>query len=433
MNGPGRTSRRCQAGVSSVLLLLLLSPALLAADVAPVRVDENLCYKPHDLAGVWGHLLFGYTVSPEGRVGNVRLAYDRVEPEEHRSALIKALTGCINAWSFRPGTKDGRRARFYQLVPFHFFRPAPDDDLDVPIPGGRTIGLSRIQEMYKEKLVLADKLLASRTYTKAEGNGWVLRTNVRQKFANDIKKALEFASAMFDTVFLSAPTIPDEVTLEIVLFRDYYDYSLVVAFDNLLPGRYAGDGRYSMEDHTIYASVGAKPPSVLTDMMVHEMTHHLIYMRLYGGDRYPPQWTSEGIASFIETIKRSSRKGLDLSRVQRGKASGGGFIYKRSAEAYLDALNAELKRGSTPGLPEILEGEFDENFYQGGWDIYYGTSWVLVHYLVNADGGKYRPGFERWLLSEDGSVGDAESLATAIGKPLNEIEAALPAYVKAIK
>jgi hypothetical protein len=409
------------------------SSALLAVDTHAERIDDSACTQLHELGDVRGHLLFGFSVSAEGRVGNVRLAYDRVEHAESRESLIKALTACINAWKFRPATKDGRRADSYQLTPFHFFKPAPVDDIEVPIPGGRTIGLSRIHEMSEEKLLLAEKLLAGRTYSKLEGEGWVLRTNVRRKFARDLEKALDLASEAFDTIFPSTPTIPEGVPVEIVLFRDIYDYTLVVAFDNLLPGRAAGDAAYSPDDHTIYAALGAKPPAIFTDLLVHEATHHLIDMRLYGGNRRAPTWVSEGIASFIASIKRSHRKGIDLARVERGRESGGGFIWKREAESFLDMLKATMKKGALPPLQELMEGEFDESFYKGSWDLFKGISWALVHYLINADGGKYREAFERWILSKEGSTGDAQSLATALGKPLPEIEAALPAHIKSMK
>ena len=60
--------------------------------------------------------------------------------------------------------------------------------------------------------------------------------------------------------------------------------------------------------------------------------------------------------------------------------------------------------------------------------LFYAYSWGVVHFLMNGDEGKYRQGFERWIMDPDLPT-NGGSLAETLGTTLPELDAELRAYL----
>lgn len=431
--GPQRhaASSGATRAIAFGILAAVTTPAP-AGQTLPVPIEKGICYRPEIHDRVLGHLLFSYVVTATGRVENVRSLYVRVEPAADETKLVAALRQCMQGWKFKPGVREGQPTAIAMMTPFHFFKPAPPDDPEVPIPGGDTIGQSRLQEMRQEKLGLIDHLLSGRQYIEERGAGWILKTDLGRKDANVVREALETAARVFAGVFPGLPPVPEALPVTVVAFRDTLAYDQVVAFDNLVAVKETTAGRYSPLDRIIYAAKGTKPTPILSELLVHEMTHHLVRQRLYAGTRNPPTWVNEGIASFVECLKAPAKGGIHPGALERGRVVGGPFIYQKQADAYLDALREAVKQGRMPPVAELLAGRLNSAFEGPRWEDHYGTSWLVVHYLVNAGGGEHRARFQAWMTGPDGE-GDGESLAKAIGRPLEQIEADLPGYLKTLK
>ncbi len=428
------TSRRAPAAGAAACLLWLacMAPAVSAAEVLPEPIEKGICYDPKVHDHITGHLLFVYGVTSTGRVGGVRHLYADVEPVADEAKLIGALRQCMEGWKFKPGTRGGQPTEFGMMTPFHFFKPAPPDDPEVEIPGGKTIGQSRLDEMREEKLKLVDHLLSGRQYIEESGSGWRLKTDLGRKDANVVKEALGRAVQAFEAAFPGTPAVPDSLPVTVVAFRDGLAYNQVVAFDNLVPVKSGTEGKYSARDRIIYAAKGSKPAPVLSELFVHEMTHHLIRHRLYAAGRKPPAWVNEGVATLLECMKQEGKQGVDLQAVERTRVIGGPYIHVRPAAFFLGVVDEAVKRGTLPALGDLAGGALDPAFEGAKWDLLYGTSWLLVHYLVNAEAGKHRAAFQAWMTGPEWD-GGGEALARALGRPLPEIEAQLPVYLKSLR
>jgi len=420
---PGVASGICTAAALVLTFLAASSSGL--ADTLPEPLEKSICYDPDIHDRVTGHLLYSHMVTQTGRVTGVRAIYARVEPEELKNRLVGALRMCMETWKFKPGTRGGSPADILMMTPFHFFKPAPPNDPQVSIPGGGTIGQSRLDEMREEKLRLVNQLLSGRLYVEERGPGWVLKTDVGRKDADAIREALLFASRAFDKTFPGLPPVQDPHYLTVVVFRDAAEYGQVAAFDNLIPVQNLPTGRYHPRDRVIYTAKDTKPTSVVTDVMAHEMVHHLISYRLYANREDPPFWIREGIAAFFELLKKDKGDVIDLAALERGRVPAGAFVYLRNADRYLSALRDAEKRGKLPPLPDLLQPQCPTS------DLYLAQSWLLVHYLINAEEGRYRAAFEAWLR-DPGSEGNGESLARAIGRSLDQLQAALPPYTRSL-
>jgi hypothetical protein len=357
--------------------------------------------------------------------------YARFEPASMETKLIGHLRQCMEGWTFKPAVHQGRPVSMAMMTPFHFFKPNPPDDAQEELPGGGTIGRSRLRELREAKLALIDHLLSGPQARELRGKGWILRTDLGGNDVKTFREALESAERAFEATFPGTPPVPDAEPVTVVAFRDGLSQAQVDAFDNLRPTKYAVAGKYSADERIVYAAKGSQPTPLLADLFVHEVTHHFVDRRL-APSASVPRWASEGIAAFIEGLKTGKQSGVELGAVQRGRVSGGFTTWERAAESYVKRLKEAAKKGEIPSLGALLDGSLDDEFHGARAELMYGTSWLLVHYLVNAEGGKLRGPFQAWLKGLPGS-GAPPALAAALGRPLSEIEAALPARLEAIR
>lgn len=399
---------------------------------------EAVCDLPPDLRDVRGHLLFEYRMDPAGRVQDVQPLYVSVEPEARRGAFTAALAECVRQWA-HPPEAGGGEGRATHLVPFHYFRPAPERDPVGVLPDGRSYPLAWFEEVHREKLKLAEAilkrggpaLLGGGKYLELEGPGWVLRTNVREADARSLRDALEYAGRAFEASFPGVPPAPAEAVLTVLLFQSDREFEQIAAFDNfmLVPGQPAG--RYTSWDRTIYASASDLPLPLITGVIVHEATHHLVWQRLYARGRNPPLWVNEGIANFIQCVKPAPSGGIDLGAIDRGRILRYPQVWSRPAEEYLDLLAESAAASRLPPLADLLGGRLDAEFHGPRQKLLYGTAWLAVHYLLNAGGGKHREPFQAWLLGP-ASEGEGKALGAAIGRTPEQMEAEVRAHLEGL-
>jgi len=94
-------------------------------------------------------------------------------------------------------------------------------------------------------------------------------------------------------------------------------------------------------------------------------------------------------------------------------------------------LEEAAKHGKLVPLAALMASPWQQ-FVGDASELLYAQSWLLVHYLFNAEGGRWRAPFKAWLIKEDRQEGPG-GLTTAIGRPLEQIEADLLTYLDALK
>jgi hypothetical protein len=439
---------------SEVILGALLVPGLWI--FAPLRAQEmsdlkleELCDLPAGAAPRRAHFLFEYRLDATGKVQGVQALYSSVEPDQERAVLATALSECIRQWGYRPPAPK-QTADTALLVPFHRFAPAPKDGPMGVLPDGRELPAVWFDEMRDEKLRLATlllqrvkpRLLTDAVYREAAGRGWLLRANVTEQSFEAARQALEFAERAFDAAFPAARPVPADMPLTVLLLQYEHEYTQVIAFENFLPMRFLSSGRYSSWDRTITMAMADLPAPLWTRNLAHEAAHHFIAQRLYAGKR-PPMWVNEGIAAFIECLRAAPAGGadaraadagadFDLAGLERGKIAVAPHVWTRPAEEYLKTLREAAADRKLASAAELTSRAFEDEFRSADPRRAYGQAWLLVHYLMNAEGGKHREGFRKWLAGA-GSEGEGDTLAAALESPLERIDSALPAYLESFK
>jgi hypothetical protein len=282
--------------------------------------------------------------------------------------------------------------------------------------------------MRRAKLELIEHLLSGPQAREIKGRGWILRTDLGTKDVNVITGALEQAGRAFDIAFPGVPQLPASDVVTIVAFRDGLSQAQVDSFDNLRPVKYGAAGKYSSDEKIIYGAKGSRPTPALSELFVHEAAHHLIRRRLFQG-KDPPTWVNEGIATFLECLKEADGGELDLTGYERARVGGGFTLWERPAVEYLRELKQAAKKESLPPLAVLLGRE---SFNGDDSDLMYGTSWLFVHYLINAEGGRWRAPFQAWMQKFAAEEKEPD-LAPALGVPVVQLYSALPAYLQSLK
>lgn len=414
--------------LACLALLIAVSGIAPAAVWELTPLQEATCEMPPPLRTVTGHALFRYSVGPAGTVDSIDELYVAARPASREDAFVAALRTCLQGWRYKAPAEQRLPISTQMLMAFHYFEPAPEGAPSLTAPGGRSIPRCHVEEMRKEKIRLASRLLAGGEYTELRGDGYLVRTNVAEGPRNMLREAIDRAQRVFGEVFPSAPPLPTSSMLNVFLFRDEDSFNQVAAFDNLIRMRGGIAGQYSPVEQTAYASLGMKPARIVIGEMVHEVTHHLVHQRLFQDGRDPPYWVNEGIATFVEMLPAG--KTLDIDRFERGRQKQDHYRWRSQGDIYLDALSREAKEGTEPDLEAFLSGAPRVGRMKS--DVAYGLSWLIVHYLVTGEHQAHREKFQNWLLTRaDRRRGD--SVLADIGLTLEEFRQRLAGHRKRIR
>lgn len=177
-------------------------------------------------------------------------------------------------------------------------------------------------------------------------------------------------------------------------------------------------------------------PQNLPDVLVHEAAHHLVERRLLASERQS-LWLSEGLATYFGNTYRDDKGSWQTGQIgskeswlfnDKTKRSGGEL-----ARESLKLLKASLFKDNAPGPDAILRIDDAGLFYGDGSLYHYALSWILVHYMLHADGGAHAPAFMKYLDAETRGEGGPEVFYKETGLAAESLDAAFRLYVKKLR
>jgi uncharacterized protein DUF1570 len=425
----------------SLLLQLAASPLVAGVAVHPVPLQKSDCAAAPGASPFTGHALFEYRIETTGAVQGIKLLYSDVQPADRKPGFVAEATTCLEKWKFKPATVDGIPAATVMKVAFHRLPPGPKDEEKVMLPGGRIVPKSLLAQVRVSTLAFTETLLKGKDYKEAKGNGWLVRTDLPKASLDDLQEAIEFAQRVVDEAFPGPAGGAGKQDVTLILFKDEEEYRQLSAFDNVIPERAPVAGQYDSQFRMIYSALGDRPLQVFARTMAHEATHHFASQRLGGANGAMPRWLGEGIAQYVECVKMAKPgkvrlEALDRGQVEqqttlmmRGDRYRGAFIYRKRAESALSNLQENL---SQVDLAALLDGRLEQHFFDEGAQTLYDVSWLLVHYLMNADGRQHRDLFRKWA-ADAAAPRSADSLAAIIGISVGDLQPRLQAYLAQIK
>ena len=282
-------------------------------------------------------------------------------------------------------------------------------------------------------LTHARKLIRDNNYDSASTPHYKIRTDDPRLDVVETANLLEEFRTFFEQFWSKRlPLRPDDEKAEFFFFYSRYKYGKL--YDDR--GGDSGLGHFApyfniVAIHTDTAGLGDLP-----DVIVHEAAHQLSLRRLFPRDRPPSAWVIEGIAEYFGNMKRDRKKGFQPDRIgDKGTSVFHVRVPKGTGvrRPFLREYRRLLKQDELLPLEFFVELTSYADFQLTNQTARYMTAWLLVRFLLDADGGAHAPGFSSYLELE--MVGEAgpEAFYGEIGVEPEALQAAYNDYVLKLK
>ena len=170
-------------------------------------------------------------------------------------------------------------------------------------------------------------------------------------------------------------------------------------------------------------------------LLIHEATHAYSDQHLRRPGVGLPIWFEEGFAEYMgnsEIKKGHLIPGKTLKRKYVLNHFGSGASLRTTGAGWdLTRTRDALRRGTGPSLMEVAAANRSE-FYGKDWPLYYGTSWLLVHFLRHGEESWQGQPFSRLVLYLAEGYSGADAIEAAYGQTLAELEPTFLEYIKKI-
>src|SRR5262245_57262796 len=238
----------------------------------------------------------------------------------------------------------------------------------------------------------AEKLIRGHDFDGKSTAHYKLRTDDPRLNVSATAELLEAFRSYFDSVW------PGQAELrakdEPVLVFLFYSRS---SLNKLLPGAppmpdgVERVGHYNSFYDVIALHTDTVGPANLPDVLVHEAAHHLVEHRLLASGHELPLWLSEGLATYFGNTYRSAKEGWQTGQIG-GKES---WLFDAKtprsggdrAREDLKLVKESLFKDDALGPDDIMRMDDPARFYGDGSPYHYTLSWIIVHYMLHADGG----------------------------------------------
>ena len=217
----------------------------------------------------------------------------------------------------------------------------------------------------------------------------------------------------------------------VILYQSPVSYRLLERASDQLRGLdaegFAGFG-------LVATYVGGKNAQAVAATLVHEICHRIHRRAL--GPALPP-WLEEGLADDLALSRldggRLDPTGYSGRRIT-SEASGGVELRFTQGLAALWNLKEEILRGQMPLLTRLTDLDraafLDPSAGMGQRRLRYDAMALWVRYLVSADDGRHRQGWQRFLrgIANGGPV-TSDALLDSLAVPADELEADFRTWV----
>lgn len=245
-----------------------------------------------------------------------------------------------------------------------------------------------------------------------ETKHYTISTDVSQEFAEEIADTMETVYAAYERVFRKIKGgVSQRMAVRVTKTRE--EYLKLVGPDQANTGGIFMPGR-----NMLATFLEGQGKSTLHEVLYHEGFHQFMAARIGAC----PIWLNEGLATlFQHSVKEG--KSLDpkgvppgkLRLVQKAMAEGKGFTLR---DLVLMG-HAEWQRNMAS---DITVGALE-----------YFQSWLLVHFLAFAEGGRYQSNLNNYIMLVKGGAEATDALSKAFGTNLGAMEKAWRKYIEKLE
>ena len=434
-------AREAEPGRSSATPGAINLPAVPVHAPVPFSPREAVMVSKPPTVGV------AMTIDERGRVSKVEVT--DISPSGPKDAVFRATAiSALSKWRFAPAIADGRPVETVITMKIQFQHPGEKppnpygrEAVDIPVPeqdDSYALEFERqLSTMPKEQFAqVRGELLASAESGIDQASRRQLDVGefeiVTDGSLPDLPKLvagdLAAVTAALGKVFGAG------LSLQPPSGKTYvYVFAKKASFDRL-----ARALMQSGEAAGVYSSVGLlafhleMPTNEdLLHTLVHETTHAFVQRALCHPGGSLPRWLGEGLADYFANSEIEG--GVLVPGSHRASTSyhaPGEVVRGRSRAARTaDDVRAAMKAGTALPLAKLRSATSSE-FYGGEHAIYYGESWLLVHFLRHGQPGWAEHEFPRFILSAVEGFPADDLIRDVYGLDDEALEAAFKVYVK---
>ncbi len=332
-----------------------------------------------------------------GRVAEVEVL--RIRPaSELDAAFTQAVRAALAEWRYAPRYEDG----VPKATTLRWTMTLVDSEVQVGRPSGSSWWQALLgappgrRESYFElpreqrERVLAQRVQVGSRFLGAErfvvaSPRFMVRTDFSEDAARAIANNLEATYTILASLFgRSIPAEQDRLRVQVFAYSSKVQldgFSAEFRHDERTPwGFYSHEGLIAL-------TLEASTPQEALSLLLHEATHAYVDRHIARPGVYLPYWLSEGLAEYLANSEikkgklipgKTARSRRNYIRMYQGRV----YVLRSKAPrvATLQEIRKAAKQGDSPTLAEILEAEPNE-FYGEREALYYGMSWIIVHFL----------------------------------------------------
>jgi hypothetical protein len=291
------------------------------------------------------------------------------------------------------------------------------------------------EELAAQFVARAEELIKDKNYWGGSSDLYMVETDDPDIDTKAVVGLLDSFRGFFDAFWEPRlPLSPYGGQSRVFLYDSFYKYNQLLGFDaRRMPVR--PEGHYISAYNVLALNTRASAPEGLADTVVHEAAHQLIDQRIYGGSGRGSPWVGEGLASYFGYTSRTK-----AGEFEPGHTGGKSIsVWKNAPPASdnaiaqrLKSLHSSLKTAEAGWLEDVLSAD-PAQFYGADIQLNYTTAWLVVHYLLHAENGRYAEAFAKYIEGEVAGLAGAEALYQALGVGAADLENAIAAYAGKVK
>lgn len=405
-----------------------------------IGLPGTTCRLPDAIASTTAHVLYRYLLRGGRKAKMIHSVYLVVDPEANREAFVKATTACLEAHPSSGAIPDPSTDVRYQA--FHYVHRTDPWAPRVRLSRTRSLPKVWTDELHEQKILLAKQLLAEPLFREMERPGVRVWSNAGGTEFREIGEGIDATLRAFDVAFPGARPVPEGEDALLLVFRDEDGYERMAAFSSLSGPNDPHPVHYREWDPIVSTAAPHDTPfRWLAGYLARDLARHLVLQRLRPEGATLPYWAVEGLSTFFGCLKwPAPGHEVDLSAIERQQEVRGMFKYRQPGGLMLEQVARLEEHGSFPSfgdLPEdspfsVMSGGQIEITLElpRGIEPMHSPSWIAVHFLMNADDGKYRAAFRKWIEDPDKEK-TSETLSEALGRPIPFLDQDLAGYIKA--
>jgi len=284
-------------------------------------------------------------------------------------------------------------------------------------------------------LARAEELVKDKNYWGRDSDLYRVETDDPEIDTQAVLELLDSFRGFFDAFWQPRLKLsPYDAQSRVFLYDSFYKYNQLLPFDaRRMPVR--PEGHYVSAYNVLAVHTRAGPPAGLADALIHEAAHQLIEQRIYGGSGRASVWVGEGLASYFGYTLRTKdgkfqagRTGGKSSALWKGAPPGA----DNEAALRLRSLRSALKTAQAGWLEDVLEAD-PGLFYGTDIELNYAASWLVVHYLLEAEDGRHAGAFATYIEGEAAGRAGPAALYESLGVGAADLESAIVAYAGKVK